>query len=183
LVKQFSSYNKYDGFFGNYFGVQEHKNELRILKFDILTRGTSHTNCDLHSNLFSPETSRISPVSAQPELRYGFDMYSKVSVAKNPGINTRSFGRTKKILCKTKNFGVKTRNSGFQKHKVLGRKNEVSVRKSWSFGSKNQSFGSKTRSFGLKPRSFWYNFRTRNFRKSWLPECFDRRNPKFWITV
>jgi hypothetical protein len=103
----------------------------------------------LHSNSFSPETSRISQVSAQPKLRYFvWIWFSKVSVAKNPGINTRSFGiRRKKILCKTNNFALKTRNFSFQKH-------EVSVRKTRSFGSKPRSFGLKTRSSGSKTRSF-----------------------------
>jgi hypothetical protein len=44
-------------------------------------------------------------------------------------INTRSFGRTEKNLCKTNNLGLQTRNFGFQKH-------EVSVRITRSFGSK-----------------------------------------------
>jgi hypothetical protein len=49
LVKQFPpSYNS-DSFFGNYFRVQEHENELTILKFDVLTKGASHTNSDLET--------------------------------------------------------------------------------------------------------------------------------------
>jgi hypothetical protein len=40
----------------------------------------------IHSNLFSPETSRISPVSAQSKLRVGFRMFfvkPEVSVTQN----------------------------------------------------------------------------------------------------
>jgi hypothetical protein len=36
FIQQISPYNKTDGFFVNYIGVQELKNELEILKFDIL---------------------------------------------------------------------------------------------------------------------------------------------------
>jgi hypothetical protein len=80
---------------------------------------------------------------------------SEVSVAKNSAINTRSFGRTKKILYKTNNFVLKTRNSSFKIREVSVRKKpEVLLEKTRSFGSKTRSFGSKTRSFGSKPLSF-----------------------------
>jgi hypothetical protein len=50
----------------------------------------------IHSNLFSPETLRISPVSAQPKLR--IDLIFRCFGRKNPGSNTRSFDRTKKKI-------------------------------------------------------------------------------------
>jgi hypothetical protein len=36
FIQQISPYNKTNGTFGNYIGVQEQNNELGILKFDIL---------------------------------------------------------------------------------------------------------------------------------------------------
>jgi hypothetical protein len=68
--------------------------------------------------------------------------YSEVSVAKNPGINTRN-------LCKANNFGLKIRNFGFQKQEILGRKNEVLVPEVLVPEVSVQ----ETRSFGSKPRS------------------------------
>jgi hypothetical protein len=85
---------------------------------------------------------------------------------KKPGINTRSFVRTKKILYKTNNFGFKTRNSGFQKHEVSGRENEVSVRKTRSFGSKIPKFRFENPKFRYENPKF--RFKTPKFRIKFL---------------
>jgi hypothetical protein len=53
--------------------------------------------------------------------------YFEVSVTKNPGINTQSFGRTKTNSLR-KTLVLKTRNFGFQKHEVSVQKPEFSVR-------------------------------------------------------
>jgi hypothetical protein len=94
----------------------------------------------LHSKL--PEPSRIFFVSTETlfETSYSFGT-SKVSVPKNPGINTRIFGKTiyyfekQKKNVENRNFGLKTQSFG------LGTR---------SFGMKTRSFELKTKSSGLK---------------------------------
>jgi hypothetical protein len=69
----------------------------------------------------------------------------------------RSFGSTPEVSVGRKNFFAKrtTRNFGFQKHEISVRKPDVLAR--------NPEVSGKTR----------------NFRKSCLPECFGSGNPKF----
>jgi hypothetical protein len=127
-----------------------------------------------HSDLFSPETSRISPVSAPPSLvtSYGFNI-PKFQSQKIPESTPKvSVGR-KKFLCKTNNFGLKTWNSGFQKHEVSGRINEVSVRKTRSFGSKILKFRFENPKFWPENPKFRYEnpkfrFRTPKFQVQFL---------------
>jgi hypothetical protein len=77
-----------------------------------------------HSNSYSLEISRFPPVPAQPKF------WSQ----KNPGINTRSFGRTAK--------------NSLQNEQLWFKSTKIQFLKTRSFGSKARNFGSKPLSFG-----------------------------------
>jgi hypothetical protein len=90
---------------------------------------------------------------------------SEVSVAKNPGINTRSFSRS---VWKDEVSG--------RKPEILGWNSEILDWKPEVSGWNHEVLEVATRSFGL-------NSAFRNFRNFFLPECFGSNSPKFLITV
>jgi hypothetical protein len=138
--------------------------------------------------------------------------YSKLSVAKNPGINTRSFGRTKKIslqneqlwskntklrYSKTRSFGKETRSFGsknlkfrfdkpevsVQKPEVLVRKSEVSVRKPEVSVQKPEVSVQKPEVSVQKPEVSKFVFRNVSVEKTWNFELLCRMGKRKFCSV